>query len=212
MKLEQVENIINMQQKLNDGTAGKGWEEGVAKNGRDINWRLCIQMEYAELLDSTNWKHWKDISKPDDIENIKMELVDIIHFITSLAISEDVTHDVIEVLTNKGAQEIDKKGIQQYIMSDFNTKSAGDLTKVFVLICEFYKFSMNELYKLYMVKNVLNSFRQKNGYADGSYIKIWEDGNEDNVYAMALMDIIDDPIKLDDALTKKYNDVLEANK
>ena len=30
-----------------------------------------------------------------------------------------------------------------------------------------------EIYKLYVAKNVLNSFRQHNGYKSGEYIKIW---------------------------------------
>jgi hypothetical protein len=44
-----------------------------------------------------------------------------------------------------------------------------------------------ELYKRYVVKNQLNTFRQKNGYKDGSYIKIWG-SVEDNVVAFNIMD------------------------
>jgi len=42
------------------------------------------------------------------------------------------------------------------------------------------------LYKRYVIKNQLNTFRQKNGYKDGSYIKNW-DGVEDNVIAFDIM-------------------------
>jgi len=42
------------------------------------------------------------------------------------------------------------------------------------------------LYKRYVVKNQLNTFRQKNGYKDGSYIKNWG-GVEDNVIAFDIM-------------------------
>ena len=39
---------------------------------------------------------------------------------------------------------------------------------------------LNTLYKLYVGKNILNQFRQDNGYKEGTYIKVW-DGEEDNV-------------------------------
>ena len=37
----------------------------------------------------------------------------------------------------------------------------------------------DELFKMYVGKNVLNFFRQDHGYKDGSYIKVWN-GREDN--------------------------------
>ena len=43
------------------------------------------------------------------------------------------------------------------------------------------------MYKRQVVKNQLNTFRQKNGYKDGSYIKNWG-GVEDNVIAFKIMD------------------------
>ena len=40
--------------------------------------------------------------------------------------------------------------------------------------------SFEQLYRGYVGKNVLNFFRQDNGYKDGSYRKHWHDGREDN--------------------------------
>ena len=37
-----------------------------------------------------------------------------------------------------------------------------------------------DLLKLYRAKNVLNAFRQKNGYKQGTYVKIWGE-DEDNI-------------------------------
>jgi hypothetical protein len=34
-------------------------------------------MEAAEAIDSFNWKHWKDIEGEPDLDNAKVELVDI---------------------------------------------------------------------------------------------------------------------------------------
>ena len=47
--------------------------------------------------------------------------------------------------------------------------------------------NLEKLYKLYIGKNVLNKFRQDNGYKDGSYIKIWN-GKEDNEVLNELLD------------------------
>ena len=44
----------------------------------------------------------------------------------------------------------------------------------------------DELYEIYIGKNVLNMFRQDNGYKEGTYNKVWN-GREDNEY---LADII----------------------
>jgi len=46
------------------------------------------------------------------------------------------------------------------------------------------------LYVAYIGKNVLNFFRQDNGYKDGSYIKEW-DGREDNEHLVELSAALD---------------------
>jgi len=43
-----------------------------------------------------------------------------------------------------------------------------------------------ELYRLYVGKNILNKFRQDNGYKEGSYIKIWN-SQEDNVVMQSIL-------------------------
>jgi hypothetical protein len=55
-----------------------------------------------------------------------------------------------------------------------------------LLIAEFFDLvlmsglDLETLYRLYVGKNILNQFRQDNGYKEGSYIKVWA-GEEDNV-------------------------------
>ncbi len=63
----------------------------------------------------------------------------------------------------------------------------------------------NALYKSYVGKNVLNFFRQDNGYKDGTYIKIWE-GHEDNVVLATLQDDFpgDTPEELYARLVEQY--------
>jgi len=84
--MNHIKQMFELQQKLNDATNGLIWTEGATKDGRQISWLRCIYMEAAEAIDSFNWKHWKDIESQPDLDNAKVELVDIWHFIMSEAI------------------------------------------------------------------------------------------------------------------------------
>jgi hypothetical protein len=72
-----------------------------------------------------------------------------------------------------------------------------------------YDFGFQELYKLYIGKNALNVVRQQNGYKDGSYVKIWKDDKEDNVFMREyVMSQQVEKLELDEVvaqLTKMYN-------
>ena len=84
--MSQILQMLELQQQLNDATNGENWEEGITKNGKKIDWRRCIYLESAELVESYPWKHWKNIDAQPDYENIKIELVDIWHFVMSEAL------------------------------------------------------------------------------------------------------------------------------
>ena len=59
--------------------------------------------------------------------------------------------------------------------------------------------NLSKLFKIYVAKNVLNKFRQDNGYKDGTYKKIWN-GREDNA---VLNEILSQNIsKIDEIYTK----------
>ena len=44
------------------------------------NYALAMTQEIAELVDSTNWKWWRTKVDLFDEQNLKVELVDILHF------------------------------------------------------------------------------------------------------------------------------------
>ena len=47
---------------------------------------ICCLNELNEILDWIPWKHWKKkYKKPDEIE-IKFEIIDLLHFVVSLAL------------------------------------------------------------------------------------------------------------------------------
>lgn len=59
---------------------------------------LSIRQETAELIDGVAWKHWKNYDTELDRDYILEELVDILHFYTSMLISlgkelKDYVHD-----------------------------------------------------------------------------------------------------------------------
>ena len=83
-----LEEMFALQKKLNEDTNGINWELSINKFDKEINWLRCIHMEVAELIDSTPWKHWKNISDAPDINNIHIELVDVWHFLMSYILQE----------------------------------------------------------------------------------------------------------------------------
>ncbi len=86
--MNKITQMLNLQQELNDATNGGDWENGITKNGKLINWKRCAYLECAELIESYPWKHWKNINSSPDYNNIKIEAVDIWHFIMSQALTE----------------------------------------------------------------------------------------------------------------------------
>lgn len=187
--------MINLQERLNDETNGKEWRSGFAKNGKLINWRRCIYMECAELMDSFAWKHWKNVSAPTDKANAKMEIVDIWHFVMSMGLerysAEELAQNIINTLGFKEFCEevFDLNSYNIYeVLSEVETlihrTSAlscgfGELLYHYFRLALKCEVNLFELYRIYIGKNVLNKFRQDNGYQSGTYVKIWN-GVEDN--------------------------------
>ncbi len=199
---EIVQEMLKLQQKLNDETNGVGWESGYTKNNRIINWRRCIYMESAELIDSFNWKHWKDINKEPDWENATIEIVDIWHFVMSLLLEfyknnnrgdiVQLSKDIVEVKGFErfskepmGHDSLDVMEIVNDIESIIHITSTSKVDLFDGLLKEYFTVALKcgvnleILYKYYVAKNVLNQFRQDHGYKEGIYKKVWGD-KEDN--------------------------------
>jgi len=109
--VNKIQTMLTLQQQLNDATNGTGWENGLTKNGKQIDWRRCIYLEAAELIESYPWKHWKNIDASADYENIKIEAVDIWHFVMSEALrlykiqSQGAIADLAEALRQQEGYE-----------------------------------------------------------------------------------------------------------
>ena len=192
-----IEQMFSLQNELNNHTNGEIWVDGITKENRQISWYRCIYMEAAEAIDSFNWKHWKNINVEPDWANIKVELVDIWHFIMSEAIRVGNQDYANQYEQNSISDNLEPETLLQTLESilgvSVQAKIGGGDDAIKVTIDLFFtalsQIGMDtaELYNRYVVKNQLNTFRQQNGYKDGSYIKIWG-AHEDNVVAFNIMD------------------------
>ncbi|MEA3370631.1 MAG: dUTP diphosphatase [Campylobacterota bacterium] len=200
-QMDKILLMLQLQAQLNDSTNGEDWTKGVTKNGKTINWRRCIYMECAEMVDSFSWKHWKSINKEPDWDNLQIEVVDVWHFIMSLAIEnyslnfkggiEDLAINISELPSFSTIDTQNSSfGVQDRVIEKVEniirlSLEEGEL-KLEEMLSQFFDLALmsalnlETLYRLYVGKNILNQFRQDNGYKDGSYIKVW-DGEEDNV-------------------------------
>ena len=235
--LMKLESMLKMQQRLNDETNGKGWEKGFSKEGKIISWRRCIYMECAELMDSFAWKHWKDIKSEPNWENVKIELVDIWHFILSMLLENPrcLDHCASSCECEKNysllAQDISCiKSYKSFILEqgrvsnhDFHSllgdieliihkcsgfgSSEGDILNVYFMLCAKCALGLDELYEIYLGKNLLNIFRQENGYKEGLYRKTWlyeGQEREDNEVLSALIAQGLEPSLLKEKMTAIY--------
>jgi len=198
--MDKILQMLELQQELNDATNGLGWEDGMTKNGKIIDWKRCTYLECAELIESYPWKHWKNIDARPDYANIKIEAVDIWHFIMSQGLEDYKRGNLgsIETLANNinslanfstfsaEIKEHFKDYYEQIAVVEVLMKtlfcggSTEKLMEAFIDVAVQSGLNLDTLYELYVGKNILNKFRQDHGYKDGSYIKIWN-GEEDNV-------------------------------
>lgn len=198
--MDKALQMLQLQQQLNDATNGENWEAGMTKNGKRIDWKRCIYMECAEMIDSFAWKHWKSINQEPDWANLQIEVVDVWHFVMSLALQEyrnDFRGSLEELAMNISqvpayaalseanggfeAPETLMAKIEE-VMLDALVRDGFDLEKLLINFFELTRMSgldIATLYRLYVGKNILNQFRQDHGYKEGSYIKEWN-GREDN--------------------------------
>ncbi|QOP44131.1 dUTPase [Sulfurimonas sediminis] len=193
--------MLQLQNQLNDATNGEEWTKGITKNGKSINWKRCIYMECAEMVDSFGWKHWKSIDVEPDWQNHQIEVIDVWHFIMSLAIEEysknlkggieDIAIDISALKALSGIESdaaafASQEDVMQKIENLIRIAVSKESIDLEELVSEFFDLvsmsglNLETLYRLYVGKNILNQFRQDHGYKEGSYIKIWK-GEEDNV-------------------------------
>jgi dimeric dUTPase (all-alpha-NTP-PPase superfamily) len=185
---------------MQDGMNKKVNPDWVAANN---NWHRAIQVEAVEAIEHHGWKWWK--KQNCDMAQLRMELVDIWHFILSTVIQNtrgSIRFSTIEMISELNlSQKSVQFDNQYYILAKMSLLEKLDLLvglsaakrtslALFDSLLSDCGMSWVELFKQYTGKNVLNVFRQDYGYKAGTYIKIWN-GREDNEHLVEVLDIID---------------------
>lgn len=183
----QIKTMLTLQYKLNSIVDSK-WIE------KKFPYLRAAFVEAAEALDHYGWKWWKQ--QATNLPQVQIEISDILHFyLSDLLISTDGNIDKsadifrAECSNSSGRVILDSK---TYVLNEIDTQTVLELLAALsvlrkrnfsVLQVLMFRCGLNwqALYTSYVSKNVLNIFRQDNGYKNGSYIKIWAD-REDNEY------------------------------
>lgn len=183
---QQIQVMLDLQNDMNS-RVHKDWRE------QNFAWHRAVWIECAEMLDHYGWKWWKKQSP--DLEQVRLELIDIWHFGLSMLLLEGRNAAEIDeaIAVEQGKDTATGK-------SDFPEELESFVARIlesrrfdvpgFVRLMQCIELSFTELYAAYIGKNVLNFFRQDNGYQDGSYRKLW-DGREDNEHLVELLKSLD---------------------
>lgn len=177
---KQLCEMLSLQDQMNQKVHPQ-WRE------QNYEWYRAIWTECAELMDHYGWKWWK--KQTPEIDQIKLEIVDIWHFgMSTYLVDSTDYHQIAKTIQDQWVTETSEKDFLKAV----EALACGTLTTKKLSIPDFCQLmllmdmSIDELFRQYIGKNVLNFFRQDHGYKEGTYIKVWN-GKEDNeVLAQAL--------------------------
>ena len=183
---KQLQVMLDMQHKMNSTIHAQWYEQ-------DWNYYRASYLEAAEAVEHHGWKWWK--AQVKDLPQLQMELIDIWHFYLSRFIQarkgdlDMALQDIQKTIQN--TSDIIIFDSKTYVISSLHILDKLDLliglnaTKrielnLFFALMKDCELDYIDLNKQYVMKNILNIFRQKNGYKEGSYHKTWFNV-EDNV-------------------------------
>lgn len=216
----QLISMLKMQDEMNR-KVNPEWVS--AKN----NWHRAILVEGVEAIEHHGWKWWK--KQECDMEQLRMELVDIWHFILSVSIEHKHGNVALAKLEMLSELSLHQKSVQfdniYYVLTQLNLLEKLDLLvglatakrtslALFDSLLIDCGMDWNALFKQYVGKNVLNVFRQDHGYKLGTYLKVW-DGREDNEHLIEVL-AATDPNSSDvrntlyESLKTKYTAAIES--
>lgn len=182
---QQFEAMLTLQDRMNT-KVHPHWIE------QNFEWFRALWIECGELVEHYGYKWWK--KQTPDMEQVKLEVVDIWHF--GLSMLFDGRRDIEQIATDLCA-ELEANTIVDMGVREATEALAGDVlskrqfsVSLFWSLLQSVDMDLAALYKAYVGKNILNFFRQDNGYKDGSYIKNWA-GREDNEHLVELLETLD---------------------
>jgi hypothetical protein len=202
-------NMLTMQHRMNT-RVHENWVD------QNFEWYRATWIECGELIEHYGYKWWKKQSP--DIEQVRLEVSDIWHFGMSALFTggrsiEEIADDIAGELeghtpTGLGVREATEKlALHSLETRSFSPSRFWDLMLAAGL-------DFDSLYTAYVGKNVLNFFRQDNGYKEGTYLKNWG-GREDNEHLSELVEQLDRGAQdfseqVYRALERRYGEIVES--
>jgi len=150
-------------------------------------WYRAIWIEASEMLEHYGWKWWK--KQEPEFMQVKLEVVDIVHFALSIRLERNQPLDeTAELIVADFENPMQAEDIRKTIecLALLTLTDQGAHFSFIAGIMKYLDMPFDELYEIYVGKNVLNMFRQDNGYKEGIYNKVWN-GREDNEYLADIM-------------------------
>ena len=164
----------------------------------DANWLnagnaylRAVLVESVEAMDHHGWKWWS--RQPLNMNQIQLELIDIWHFVLSdILVKQSGDLDgAVAFIASQWHSDADPQNDVTNLLERLERMAGLAAGRRFSF--PLYRallldagLTFESLFRAYVGKNVLNHFRQDHGYKQGTYIKIW-DGREDNEVLTDLM-------------------------
>jgi hypothetical protein len=192
LKFHQAIEMLRLQERMNS-TVNPAWLDA------GYPFLRAVVLEAGEALDHLGWKWWK--AQTSDLKQAQIELIDVLHFMLSHALIEakgDCTVAAAAIVDQSNpAQEFIYFDGKRYSLHDSDPRSMLELLCglavsrrcIFPVLEACFRtchLNWEKAATQYVSKNVLNIFRQNNGYKQGTYVKLWN-GREDNLILAELI-------------------------
>ena len=203
--------MAGWRQRFQAVVAGEDWA------GKGLWLNFAADTEYAELLQELGmvWCHWKRCNEPHN-PRVMIELVDLASvffdkILQDLGVEEFQPNMHPDSLSTKLADLVNATWSRHF---DFLAEEGIHASEETTVLCAYLTelrecvASMNpieglgvigailailglnplDLYGWFLVKQILNLFRQEHGYMEGTYVKTWEN-REDNEHLATLLQL-----------------------
>ena len=202
-QLQQFKSMLQLQDSMNTKVHPQWAQQGFA-------YYRALWLECGELVEHYGYKWWK--KQTPDMQQVQLEVVDIWHFGLSMLFDGRTVDEIAAALSAELQQgEVPQLGVLDATeaLAEVTLATREFSVVAFWSLLQAAEMDADVLYRSYVGKNVLNFFRQDNGYKDGSYRKEWQ-GREDNEHLVELSEQLDaasDSYAKDlyAALTERYN-------
>ena len=178
-------NMLTMQHNMNT-RVHENWVE------QNFEWYRAAWIECGELIEHYGYKWWK--KQEPDMEQVRLEVIDIWHFGLSAlfrdgkGIEQIATEIDAELDAHSPTGQGVREATEELALHALQTRGFSPTRFWDLMLASGLDF--DSLYTAYVGKNVLNFFRQDNGYKEGTYVKNWA-GREDNEHLVELVAPLD---------------------